>query len=227
MNRVITKLAKDSQPQQVIYDNSAKVLFLNFFGHELSEIELANLVGAIENAVILVEGRGDKIFVQIKHPKLKIHDVFIARNFKNQIFIRIDEIEFHSAYRGKKEGVKMLIRQVVQAQKLNVVYIEAEADGNPKKFYRRNGYYVWARLGFDAPIPIHSKMLLPINLKFINNLGTWQETRTLNNLMLNGGHQWWRENGEEYLAFFDLNDNSNSLEVLEKYVIELRQEGKL
>ncbi|NJM53827.1 MAG: hypothetical protein HC846_10825 [Blastocatellia bacterium] len=45
--------------------------------------------------------------------------------------------------------------------------------------------------------------------------------------MLNGGQQWWRENGEECFTFFDLNDNSNSLEVLEKYVLELRQEGKL
>ncbi|NJM53828.1 MAG: hypothetical protein HC846_10830 [Blastocatellia bacterium] len=106
MNRVITELAKDSQPQQVIYDNLTKALIKDFFGRDLSDTELANLVGAMENSVVLAEGRGDKIFVQVKHHKLKIHDVFIARNFKNQVFIRIDEIEFQSAHRGKKKVSK-------------------------------------------------------------------------------------------------------------------------
>ena len=106
-------------------------------------------------------------------------------------------------------------------------YIEAETDGNARTFQRRNGYYVWVRLGFDALIPANSKMLLPINLRFINKLGTRREIRTLNELMLNSGHQWWRENGEECLTSFDLSDNSNSLEVLENYVLELRQESKL
>ena len=227
MSKITAELAKDSQPRQVLYDNSAKELLRDFFGRDLTEIELANLVGAIDDAVILVEGRGEMIFAQIKHPKLKIHDVFIARNDKRQVFIRIDEIEFQAVHRGQKEGLKMLLGQINQAKKLNVSYIEAETDGNPKTFHRRNGFYVWVRYGFDALISEKKKALLPDNLKFIEEFGRWRETETLSDLMLNGGQRWWRENGEECLTFFDLRDSSNSLKVFEKYVLELRQEGKL
>jgi hypothetical protein len=227
MSKVISELATDAKPRQVNYDNSAKEILREFFGCDLSEIELANLVGAISDAVILVESRGDKVFVQIRHPKLKIHDVFIAKNSKNQIFVRIDEIEFYAFHRGQKEGVKMLLRQIKQARKLKVAYLEAEADGNPKTFHRRNGYYVWARLGFNAPLSPQKKAVLPDNLRFIKEFATWRETRTLNDLLSLDGHQWWRENGEERLTFFDLNENSSSLKILEKYVLELKQENKL
>ncbi len=227
MSKIIAELATNAKPQKVIYDNLAKVLLRDFFARDLTETELANLYGAIDDAVILVEGRGDKIFAQIKHPKLKIHDVFIARNAKNQIFIRIDEIEFQTVHRGQKEGAKMLLRQIAQSQKSNVSYIEAETDGNPKTFLRRNGYYVRVRYGFDALIPEKKKALLTDNLKFIKEFESWRETETLSDLMLNGGQRWWRENGEECLTFFDLRDNSNSLKVFEKYVLELKQEGKL
>ena len=227
MSKIINELATDAKAQEVIYGNSAKGLLREFFNRDLSEIELANLVGAIDDAVILVEGRGEMIFVQIKHPKLKIHDVFIARNDKNQVFLRIDEIEFHAFHRGQKEGVKMLLRQISQTRKLNVAYIETEADGNPTTFRRRNGYYVWARFGFDALLSPQKKALLPDNLKLINEFGTRREVETLNDLMLIGGQHWWRENGEESLMFFDLRDGGNSLKTFEKYVLELKQEGKL
>ena len=223
----MNELATDSNPQKVFYDNSAKDLLHQFFGRDLSEIEIANLVGAIDEAVILVEGRGDRIFVQIKHPKLKIHDVFIARNSVGKVFIRIDEIEFHAFHRGQKEGVKMLLRQINQARKLKVVYLEAETDGNPQTFRRRNGYYVWARYGFNSLISETKKASLPNRLKFIKEKGRLREVETLNDLMLIGGRDWWRENGEECLTFFDLRDGSNSLKVLEKYVLKLRQENKL
>lgn len=116
MSKIIDELATDAKLQKAFYDNSAKDLLHQFFGRDLSEIEIANLVGAIDDAVILVEGRGDRIFVQIKHPKLKIHDVFIARNNADKVFIRIDEIEFQAFHRGQKEGVKMLLRQISQAE---------------------------------------------------------------------------------------------------------------
>lgn len=227
MSKTINELATDAKSQKVIYDNSASELLREFFSRDLSDNELANLVGAIDDAVILVEGRGEMIFAQIKHPKLKIHDVFIARNGENEVFLRIDEIEFHAFHRGQKEGVKLLLRQISQARKLNVAYIETEADGNPKTFRRRNGYYVWARFGFDAPLSSKKKILLPDNLKLINESGVWREVETLNDLMLIGGQDWWRENGEESLTFFDLRDSGNSLKTFEKYVLELNQEGKL
>jgi hypothetical protein len=157
MSNIINELATDSIPQKVLYDDSAKEVLLDFFGRDLTEIELANLVGAINDAVILVQGRGDKIFVQIKHQKLKFHDVFIARSNNDKIFIRIDEIEFYSFFRGQKEGVKMLLRQIKQARKLKIAYLEAETDGNPKTFNRRNGYYVWGRFRFDFPLSLNKK----------------------------------------------------------------------
>ena len=165
--------------------------------------------------------------MQIKHPKLKIHDVFIARNIAGKVFIRIDEIVFHAFHRGQKAGVKLLLRQINQARKLQIAYLEAETDGNPQTFQRRNGFYVWVRFGFDALISENKLAILPDNLKVIKEQKRVREVETLSDLMLIGGQRWWRENGEECLTFFDLNDGSNSLKVLEKYVLELSEEGKL
>ena len=222
MSDIIAALATDARPRQVLFDDSAQDLLRQFFGRDLSHVELANLVGALDDSVLLVEGRGDQIFVQSKHPKLKTHDVFIA-NDDGEIFVRIDELEFLPFHRGQREGVKMLLRQVNQARKLGVAYLEAQADGNARTFTRRNGYYVWARFGFSALLSEAKVAALPQHLKFIAG----RETQTLSDLMLNGGHDWWRENGVECQTVFILDKGSKSLQVLEEYVLELTLEEKL
>ena len=223
MSNIIAALATDAHPRQVLFDDSAQDLLRQFFGRDLSHVELANLVGALDESALFVEGRGDRVLVQIKHRKLKTHDVIIAHTAAGKVFVRIDELEFAAFHRGQREGVKMLLRQITQARKLGVAYLEAEADGNAKTFARRNGFYVWARFGFDAPLAQTKTAALPQRLKFIEG----REARTLNDLMLRDGQSWWRANGAECLTFFDLRDNSNSLRVLEKYLLELRQEDKL
>lgn len=110
---------------------------------------------------------------------------------------------------------------------MKVAYLEAETDGNPQTFRRRNGFYVWVRFGFDALISEKKLAMLPDNIKVIREQDRLREVETLSDLMLVGGQRWCRENGEECLTFFDLSDGSNSLKVLEKYVLELKQEKKL
>lgn len=227
MSRIINDLATDAKPRLVIRDDSTRALLRKFFGYDLPDLELANLVGAIDDAVILAEGRGDRIFVQIRHPKLKIHDVFIAANDQNRIFVRIDEIEFQPTQRGQREDVRLLLRQIKQARKLNVAYLEAETDGNPQTFRRRNGFYVWVRYGFNAPLSAQTKALLPESLKFIKEAGNWRATETLNDLILCGGPAWWHENGVACFTLFDLREGSSSQQVFEEYVLKLRREGKL
>ena len=113
----------------------------------------------------------------------------------------------------------MLLRQVTQARKLGVAYLEAEADGNARTFARRNGYYVWARFGFSALLLETQRVRL--------KLAVGQEIHTLSDLMLKGGQDWWRENGAECQTLFILDEGSKSLQVLEAYVLELAREGKL
>ena len=62
MSDIIAALATDARPRQVLFDDSAQGLLRQFFWRDLSSVELANLVGALDDSVLLVERRGDQIF---------------------------------------------------------------------------------------------------------------------------------------------------------------------
>ncbi|HSK73971.1 MAG TPA: hypothetical protein VK892_19890 [Pyrinomonadaceae bacterium] len=208
-------------------DRKAGEVVRFLFGRELSETELANLVGAFDDSLMRVEARGEILFVQIFHPRLKIHHVFIAKTPEGRLFLRIDEIEILPGERRKALGAALFQRQVEQARKLNVTYIEAETDGNWKTFHLRSGYYVWARYGFNALLTAADKISLPPELRFIEERGKIRETADLNDIMLLGGQKWWKENGGARYTVFDPAENSKSRRVFEKYMLELKRRNRL
>lgn len=104
-------------------------------------------------------------------------------------------------------GTRMLAHQALQTKQAGFVYIYADAEGSAGG--TMNGYYTWARLGFDGSIPAAVRARLPLELSGCHSV--------LDILEREGGAAWWREHGRTFSGTFDLRDGSRSIAVLQAY----------
>ena len=104
-------------------------------------------------------------------------------------------------------GTRILAHQVRAARALGVAYLAADAEGSPTGTF--NGYYTWARLGFNGDVPAGVARALPQQFRDVTDL--------LDLLDRPGGATWWRANGRSFFGTFDLSDGSRSLRVLADY----------
>jgi SPP1 gp7 family putative phage head morphogenesis protein len=210
--RGLADILKDEKPWpdpanvEVHYGDGAKEIIGNLFGRELTDVELSKAVGALDGATVRVESRGERLFAQVLHPDIERQDVFIQRDDADGLFIYNDDIRTR-ANAPQGTGLQLIATQVAGAQEAGVQYLALNAAGRPGS--RLIGYYVWPRLGYNAALSAEEIGSLPEELK---------AARDLNDLMLLGGQDWWRENGSERDAAFDLGDGSRSLSVLRRYL---------
>ena len=71
------------------------------------------------------------------------------------------------------------------------------------------GYYIWPRLGYDAPLYSWDKGDMPDHLK---NATTVREL-----MKMTGGAEWWKYNGSGREYKFDLHPNSESMQIATAY----------
>lgn len=115
-------------------------------------------------------------------------------------------------------GLLSFVRQVAAAQKLGFTFIRTFAEGkfdDPTNFI---GYYVWARFGFNAPLEENELEDLPTELTGCLDL---------NDVMLRGGQDWWRQAGTGRDMIFMLAEETPSINVLRSYLAEKGVEYKL
>lgn len=120
---------------------------------------------------------------------------------------RIDIIE-------QKAGtaIKIFARQVEEARNAGYKEIVCIAARDQNLV----GYYVWARAGFILKPDGQEDM--NNHLKSMKFPGT--ETAP-HMIVLNPDYrEWWKENGISWEGAFDLSENSESLQILEKYIKE-------
>ena len=167
-----------------------------------------NLVGAQEGAEVLVEAGfdDDHVIVVIKHPK-----------YEARRFIYKDEIDNESFYMksgdtGHGIGSKVFKEQVDAAAEFGVLRISAFAAKGPTT----NGYYTWARLGFDAELnkvvgfASHEEMT-----------ARFPQATKISDLMRSPeGREFWVKTGQGFPGIFDLTEGSLSRKVLSAYVKE-------
>src|SRR5262249_26497248 len=73
-----------------------------------------------------------------------------------------------------------------------------------------NGYYSWARLGADGPVPEKARAALPPEFR---------GAKTVQDVMaLPGGPAAWKQHGRTFEATFDLDPGSRSSRVLAAYL---------
>jgi hypothetical protein len=104
-------------------------------------------------------------------------------------------------------GTRLLAHQVRAARTLGVAYIATDAEGSPTGTL--NGYYTWARLGFNGDVPAAVARGLPVAFRDVIDV--------LDLVDRPGGAAWWKANGRSFFGVFDLADGSRSLRVLVDY----------
>ena len=152
--------------------------------------------------------------VEVTHPKVAEQVRFIRRDAQGELCIW--NFRFEKARGFYNVGLESLVRQVKGARALGVKRLECWAAGNPKDT-RYSGYYQWARYGYDAPLTLREKMQIA---RFPQLAGA----QTLNELMLQGGNQWWKENGTERQMTFELGQDSSMMKTLRHYLMQKHPE---
>lgn len=128
----------------------------------------------------------------------------------NQLILENEYQVLQPNQRGKGLAVWALANQVKTAKKLGVTYIHTSAAGSPNNT-AFNGYYTWARLGFNTKFTDADRIIFP-NLVQIEDMADLMAT--------SWGAEWWKKHGWAEKLNFDLAQDSKSIKLLENYLRE-------
>lgn len=165
---------------------------------------IANVLGVPANAesILTRTDSNGVVSINIEGPGYKMTR-HMFKDDKGEVTIYNESI--HITDTGTGLGTQILSNQVEQASNAGFKKIVAAAAGRPGSVW--NGYYTWPRLGYDAAIPNDVK--LPPGYAGAKNISDLLEKE--------GGAKWWKENGKEFDATFDLSPGSKSRKVLDAY----------
>jgi hypothetical protein len=190
------------------------------FKRELTDEEFVKLSGVPDGGRITISSsaRANQITIRANHPLYADEsERVIQKDGDGKLFIKNELLVLDKAkteiYKGL--GTRIFATEVLQATKLGVDYIKVFAAGSARN-PRFNGYYTWARLGYNAELSNAERDSLKATLN-----PELRKAKTLLDLMkTEEGQNWWKENGEGGLMRFDLKTNSRSRKQLRNYLNE-------
>lgn len=176
------------------------------FGRELSRDDIADLAGAPPESEVQIALRDDSDERRYGGPNIGIYVYFPDRaGACYRVFdpvkkiITNEQMRVDKNLRGKGIGTAVFEVEVETAAKLGLKRIEVEAIGDANS--SANGYYTWARLGFEGDVK-----------------GPNGDTVKLSKLMSSPeGRDWWKQNGTDFFGTFDLSPTSVSMRVFSEY----------
>lgn len=187
---------------------------------------VASLVGAPDDAEIELNGFdfGGKpeLLIKVNHPAFSTMKRTLVKDKQGRLILHNDVFFVKPEFRNSGIGSDVFARQVEQASKLGVSYIECHAGRSADPDKPMNGYYTWARFGYNQsldslenhddsnkPVIAEARKLFP-GVESVLDIMRTQE-----------GRDWWKHNGVEMTeAVFDLTPGSRSLKVLQAYMQE-------
>lgn len=129
---------------------------------------------------------------------------FENKTIKNEVF----KVRNEAILKGENRlGAKMLYTEITEAKKFGFEKIKTDA----YKSEGWNGYYTWARCGYDFEKPENFRI-------FAKEFGR-KEKSILDLMSTKEGRDFWKKNGERFDAVFDIN-NENQFNILKKYLDE-------
>lgn len=204
-----------------------KVTAVSFdlFKRDLTDNEISNISGAPHGAMVSVSGwvqkGGDYKHLDISwsHPEygtaLRSIVAVKQRDGSQKLLMNNGGFKLNPDSQGSGHGTEIFAKQVETAEKLGIDHITTIAERDESK----NGYYTWARLGYDAQVPWNLWSSVPKEL----NVPRYSP-RISQLMMTKEGREWWKQNGETEELTFDLKPDSLSRRVLNEYVTAKRQQ---
>lgn len=192
------------------------------FGREVSPRDLASMTGAPHDARVTVTPTyGGRLQLEVTHPDINSMRRTIRRNEDGSVSIHNDIFRISAGMREGGKGALMFARQVENAHRMGVKNIDTSAAQGAGW----NGYYTWARFGYNARLSASTKAQLT---RARDLPDAARESRDLHQLMsTKQGRDWWRENGEWTEMDFDLKPNSKHIKVLNSYLGERKAAGTI
>lgn len=185
-------------PPEISVTPKATEHIKTMFGGTGSVDSIAKMVGATDGASVVISepithSTGQKfIRAEIDHPDYgAVRWVFDDH---------IENVTFTAKETGKGLGTKVFAQQVAEAAAKGLKYIGT----NAIRTKHANGYYTWARLGYDGKVPMGQH-----GGKKVSELMKTKE-----------GRDWWKEHGQSTAMTFDLTEGSQSRRVLDAYLQE-------
>jgi hypothetical protein len=186
-------------------EEDVKRLTEKLLGKEMGMNELGQLVAAPEGSEIEItdrvgpETRGEegeiKIVVRLPDERGEF-----TRRFTGNGAVIHDNFDLEET--GTGEGLRIFATAVDNYVELGLTRIETFAAGSPGS--KSNGYYTWARFGFESDEAVEGQRgsRLPVS----------------DLMRTSEGRSWWKAEGHGFDATFDLQEGSQSREVLAEYM---------
>jgi len=152
---------------------------------------------------------------------VKVEGVDMRRSFKpdsHRAYNDFFKIDYDSRFKG--QGAFIFNNQVDELRKQGYLSISTDA----AKFGGYNGYYTWARLGYEPAYEDDTTMMTGK----IGDYNQVYKTKARNFAELLGtkaGQDYWRVMGTDFVGRFDLTDGSYSMNTLKNYINERRKKA--
>jgi hypothetical protein len=197
---------------EINYEEGALELALQLFGRQPADDDLARLAGALDGATVNVSVKKQKgwLYLTVNDARFERYETSVRKDADGSLFAYIHHAYAAAGQSGQGHGVRAFLRQVNAARRLGLKCFELFAAGHPRST-NENGYYVWARFGFDAPLREIERQALPPDLT---------GATTLNQVMQSGAHRWWKKVGNLRSMVFDLRDESEMMRTFRAYLDE-------
>ncbi|MBB3193229.1 hypothetical protein [Roseateles terrae] len=219
---VLWRFADERCKHDEYFRRSCRVVFIDkpaLGGKAIDRFQIQSLSMAPAGATVVVKMQRDEIVMQVTHPKL------IKKGYTNEFYIRADPdsqelylyIELAMFADGPKGlGAVGFFRCAQVGCALGLARVDLLAAGG--KSYKIagewnpgfNGYYSWARFGFNAP-------LHPLTAEAIAALPRLAGAKDLLEIIERDPHWWSLEGGGGEMTF-DLRAGSRSWHTLPTYL---------
>ncbi len=186
-------------------------LVKSHLGQDMSNEQIAGLVGVHGANNYKVDIRGDAVQVSIDHPEFTMKRTF-TRDEDGKTVCNNDFLEVKGE-QGKGLGSKVFGEQVESLRQNGIdrmtTHAARETTTEGKQY---NGYYTWPRLGYNGAIPADLQADLPKGLKGSKDLHDLMKTKS--------GRDWWKQHGTDVDVHFDLSKDSASSKIFDAYRAE-------
>jgi hypothetical protein len=204
------------------------------FGRDVDKSELAKLTGAPSDARVdfdvYSQSPKEGLLITANHPSLQMPAV--VRVMEGQGAgggpkLRYEYLFLNEDAKGSGKGVQMMADSVAQAEKMGIPTVDMHAVGaGPDNKVMQwesatgNGYYTWARMGFDTDL---SKQRWGPSYGNARRTADWPEefrdAKSLNELMaIPGGAEFWKANGWDNILTMDTNPGSTGRQIMAEYL---------